>query len=612
MHAALEAIRSGDLAEDGEMDAVSAALSEAAEDDPDALSQALADIAAAGGGRPTTSTVSGQWLTCAVAGPSGVLHADAGFRIGEAGTAGTIAQLKELARRASRGRRVFAIQPIGIRRRALAVAAPASEAAAWPLPDAAREALKAPGAAAIMVFSPSDGEGFTSSIERMFELTPAEARVCAVLFQAETVPEAAAELGISTATAREHVASILRKSGSMRRAGLIARVTEVLAGDYTRGQDRKDVLREAFGLTPAEARIADAVARGLTAPEIARLHAVSAHTVRAQMDSALVKTGVRRATELARIVCEISVLAAWSSCDEARRTNQETLIRATRIIPAGGRQIVAADFGPASSAPVLFFHAGYRHRWVRRRLQQAMTARGMRPISFDMPGCGLSDAVPGQHVFEAAADDARRVLDALKIERVSLYAEFGGAMPAVAFAARYPQMIDQAVLMMPRPVRRDMVFPGPLQRVYRSLIGNPELAHKFFETLRLRGGARFWGMLQKMNSRQVAADRDAMADPGFVVERAGEMNAAFARSADGMLALEWAYRKGWDADGPVGGSRWTVVETGISPIGGNQPPDQLWSFLPGLKLVTLPDAGRLADYSHASEIAALFQAPASD
>jgi DNA-binding CsgD family transcriptional regulator/pimeloyl-ACP methyl ester carboxylesterase len=608
VHAALDAIRTGEIETDGDVDAMSEFIGNVAERQPDTLKQALSDMAAAGGGRMAGSTVSGQWLTCAVAGPAGVGYADRGFEIGarDDGAREVITQLKELARQAMKGKRVFAIQAVSAKRRVLAVAAPAQLASNWPMPQAARAALSLPGMAAIMVFSPSHSEGFTGSIERMFDLTPAEARVCAVLFQADTVREAAAELGISEATAREHLAAILRKTGSARRAGLIARVTEVMAGDYTRGRDRKDVLREAFGLTLAEARVADAAARGLTAPEIATLNTVSVHTVRAQLDTALIKTGVRRATDLARIVCELSVLETWSSCDDAQRSNQETLIRATRIIPAGTRQIAATDYGPPGGAPVMFFHAGYRYRWIRRRLQDEMLSRGMRAVSFDLPNCGLTDPSPGRTLFEAAADDACSVLDRLKIGKVSLYAEFGGAMSAIAFAARRPDMINKAVLLMPRPVRQEMVFPTAMQRVYRALVANPDLERRFYETLRLRGGSRFWAFLQRQNSKQVAADREAMADPNFVAERLGEITAAFARTADGMLAFDHAHRSGWQPPGPVGGSSWTVVHTALKPFGGNEPPEQVWGFLPGLRLVTLETAGRLADHTHAKEIAALF------
>ena len=608
MHAALEAMRGGDIEDGGELDAVSALLSEAAGGNADALKQALADVTAAGGGRTANSWVNVQWLSCAVAGPSGVLYADAGFRIG-AGDAGSdiiIAQLRDLARRAMRGRRVFAMQHIGQRRRAMAVAAPSAMAAQWPMPDEARTALAAPGSAAIMVFAPSHADGFTASIERMFDLTPAEARVCSALFQADTIREAAAELGISSATTREHVGAILRKTGSTRRAGLIARVTEVLAGDYMRSQDRKEVMREAFALTLAEARVADASAQGLTAPEIAAQIGVSVHTVRAQLDAALTKTGARRAADLARMACEISVLAAWSSCEETQRSTQQTLITATRIIPASGRQIAAADYGPPGGHPVLCFHAGYRYRWVRRQLRHEMMARGLRPVSFDLPGCGLSDANPDMNLFDAAAQDAERVLDALKIRRVSVYAEFGGAIPAVAFAALRPDMIDQAVMVMPRPVQRELIFPGAVQNVYSALVAKPDLAHRFYEAMRVRGGPRFWGWVQRQISKGVAADRAAMADPGFLAERVSEMNAACARSSDGVLALDWAHRQGWTPAGPVGGRRWTIVETAISPFGGNETPEQAWGFLPGLSVVKLPDAGRLADHTHAGAIADIF------
>lgn len=64
----------------------------------------------------------------------------------------------------------------------------------------------------------------------------------------------------------------------------------------------EQTLRCLFGLTPAEARVALALFEGLTPREAATRLAVSPHTVHVQLARVFEKTGVRRQSELARLL----------------------------------------------------------------------------------------------------------------------------------------------------------------------------------------------------------------------------------------------------------------------------------------------------------------------
>jgi DNA-binding CsgD family transcriptional regulator len=59
------------------------------------------------------------------------------------------------------------------------------------------------------------------------------------------------------------------------------------------------VLEVAFGLTPAEARVAARIAAGSTVEAIALANGVSTATVRTQLSQVFAKVGVRRQHELA-------------------------------------------------------------------------------------------------------------------------------------------------------------------------------------------------------------------------------------------------------------------------------------------------------------------------
>ena len=62
------------------------------------------------------------------------------------------------------------------------------------------------------------------------------------------------------------------------------------------------ILGDLFGLTPAEARLAILLARGLNLAEVSTAQNISQHTARAQLKSIFAKTGVSRQAELVRLV----------------------------------------------------------------------------------------------------------------------------------------------------------------------------------------------------------------------------------------------------------------------------------------------------------------------
>ena len=64
-----------------------------------------------------------------------------------------------------------------------------------------------------------------------------------------------------------------------------------------------------FGLTPAEARLAGAMLAGCAANEYARKAGVGVATVRSQLHSIFVKTGVRRQAQLVALLSKVPALA---------------------------------------------------------------------------------------------------------------------------------------------------------------------------------------------------------------------------------------------------------------------------------------------------------------
>jgi len=72
----------------------------------------------------------------------------------------------------------------------------------------------------------------------------------------------------------------------------------------------QQILGELFSLTPAEARLATLLARGLSLAEVSRAQNISQHTARAQLKAIFAKTGVSRQAELVRLVLKSAAALA--------------------------------------------------------------------------------------------------------------------------------------------------------------------------------------------------------------------------------------------------------------------------------------------------------------
>lgn len=75
-------------------------------------------------------------------------------------------------------------------------------------------------------------------------------------------------------------------------------------------------------------------------------------------------------------------------------------------------------------------------------------ARFARLVVFDKRGTGLSDRLPpdGEPGFERRAEDIRAVMDAAKVSRAAVVGIADGGLPALAFAATYPERTSALIL----------------------------------------------------------------------------------------------------------------------------------------------------------------------
>ncbi len=99
---------------------------------------------------------------------------------------------------------------------------------------------------------------------------------------------------------------------------------------------------------------------------------------------------------------------------------------------------------------------------------QDIAARGLHVVAYDARGHGRSgySTRRADYRFEAQAEDLRGLLDALGIDRASLYGGSMGAGTALMLALAHPARVERLILQSPPP------FPGdnrPAQRMFGGL-----------------------------------------------------------------------------------------------------------------------------------------------
>jgi pimeloyl-ACP methyl ester carboxylesterase len=116
-----------------------------------------------------------------------------------------------------------------------------------------------------------------------------------------------------------------------------------------------------------------------------------------------------------------------------------------RLTLADGRTLAYAERGEPVGYPVVFHHGtpGSRHG----HHPDPEVYRGIRFLTFDRPGYGLSDPLPGRRVADVAAD-ASALADHLGLERFAVFGASGGGPHALACAALLPDRVERALVMV--------------------------------------------------------------------------------------------------------------------------------------------------------------------
>jgi pimeloyl-ACP methyl ester carboxylesterase len=211
-----------------------------------------------------------------------------------------------------------------------------------------------------------------------------------------------------------------------------------------------------------------------------------------------------------------------------------------------GRTLAWRWWGEPGATPILRLQGTPGSRLYRNPNPAIQRDLGVRYLMADRPGFGGSTRKPARGVAEFA-DDLEELLSHHKLDRVPVMGTSGGGPHALAIAARHPERISAAtVIVGAAPLEPDEVsqLVGANAAGYAAAERSWDDLHELLVGIRdrLLGDEGMAGVL----SDAPAEDRAIMQDP--VWQRMSRENTAEAlrQGAEGWADESMAFHRGWD------------------------------------------------------------------
>lgn len=140
-----------------------------------------------------------------------------------------------------------------------------------------------------------------------------------------------------------------------------------------------------------------------------------------------------------------------------------------------GRTLAYTEQGDRSGRPILFIHGNPGSRFSPHPDEAIAGRLGVRIITPDRPGYGLSDYQPNRTLLDFP-DDVAELVDGLGIERFAVFGVSAGGPYVAACAYRMPDRVTRAAIVSGvSPIQRQGAFEG-MDEAWRA-------AYRFSERL---------------------------------------------------------------------------------------------------------------------------------
>ncbi len=381
-------------------------------------------------------------------------------------------------------------------------------------------------------------------------------------------------------------------------AGELRRAVVCISFSGGSGEAQERHLRERWGLTPTEARVA---VQFVQHPDIAGLASRlnrSEHTVRSQIKAVFQKTGTRSQAELIRLLLdqaqEVSSAAGGEGMAFCRMP--------------GGRKLAYSCHGPKGGKPVFYLHSFTGCHTECAIFADAIERIGIRLIAPDRPGFGRSPPAPDM-TFRDWPEYVMQLADELEIQRFHVLAMSGSSAYALACALAMPERICGMALVSPMGEVctiddvRDMM---PLnRRVLEIMLLSPLWLCRFIAHLMARAfSTDFSAYLERILPHVAESDRHLLnkASTRILIEQQFIESRRYCRSAFGEDMIR--YSRPWNLElerVPVPVAIWHGEDNRHIPIAMAR---RLASCIPGCRTHWLPDEGYYLNFSHGEAILA--------
>ena len=295
-----------------------------------------------------------------------------------------------------------------------------------------------------------------------------------------------------------------------------------------------------LGLTAAEARLTAKLLQGLSLADAASALTISTHTARTQLKSIFAKTGVRRQSELLRLLTEVSALPESPKTPMALRNTPPRRF----VTLSDGRLLFYREYGEAAGPPVLYFHVGLAASLVIPEISRAAGKTRVRLIAFERPGYGQSSPSRA-YTFESVAADTEELLRRLNIGSVALFGDGYGGGFAAAAALRLRGTVRRLALRSPllgASLSNDnLPIRTALMRQRWIIPGIAELMHRGIRVSLVRALMRYY-------AQRSASDAERATDAEFTAFFDAAVFDAFEKTGAGLSAELSLFASGSRAD----------------------------------------------------------------
>jgi pimeloyl-ACP methyl ester carboxylesterase len=264
-----------------------------------------------------------------------------------------------------------------------------------------------------------------------------------------------------------------------------------------------------------------------------------------------------------------------------------------------GRRLEVEVSGDPQGAPVFLLHGTPGSRLGPAPRPMLLYHQRVRLITYDRPGYGRSDRLPGRQVAHVSKDVAA-IADALGIERFAVVGRSGGGPHALACAALLPDRVTRvAVLVSLAPRDADGLdwFAGMaasnVHEYLQALAGPDQLAASLHKrSIAIRTDPR--KLLTQLRWELTESDLRVVADAGIRTMLLRNYREALSVSADGWVDDALSFCTPWGfslADISVPVLLWHGEQDVFSPVSHTR---WLAERIPGGRAVLHPRAAHFA------------------